>query len=306
MNILATRKGIQLDMSAYIDRCLEGKSINMRHNSPASEDLFTIDEKSKQLSENDKKQFHSDVARLMYLAKRSRGQILTATSHLASRVNNPTEDDQRKLNRVLSYIGKTKNEKMFMRAGGNVEPQVYIDASYGMHQDGTSRTGVCVMMAGVAVANWSSKQKLVTKSSTEAEVVALSDGLTHALWLRELLSDQGYSLKPVKVFQDNMGVIAIMRTGRSPKHRTRHLNIRHFFARDRMIRGEIELEYKRTCEMIADLLTKPVTGALFAKLSDMSTGNLDENVESNLLPKECGEREIIAHICRDLRKIGHK
>ena len=69
-----------------------------------------------------------------------------------------------------------------------------------------------------------------------------------------------------------------MEAGRSPKHRTRHLNVRHFFARDRMLKGHIEFKYMPTCEMLADLLTKPVTGALFQKLSDMTTGQY--NVKS--------------------------
>ena len=212
------------------------------------------------------------MARLLYLAKRARGQILTAVSHLSSRVAQPTRDDDRKLTRVLSYLNKTKSEVMHLKRGGKVEPEVYIDASYGIHYDGSSRTGMCVMMGGVAVANWSTKQKLVTKSSTEAEVVALSDGLTSALWVRELLMAQGHSVSPLKIFQDNMGVISIMKSGRSPKHKTRHLNIRHFFARDRMLRGHIVIEYKNTCAMLADLLTKPMTGAQFAKLSDITMG----------------------------------
>ena len=42
---------------------------------------------------------------------------------------------------------------------------------YRVHADGSSRTGMAVMMGGLAIANWSSKQKLVTKSSTEAEII---------------------------------------------------------------------------------------------------------------------------------------
>ena len=155
------------------------------------------------LDEKRKKEFHSDVAKLLYLAKRTRGQILTPVSHLASRVNNPTEDDVNKLNRVLAYLNTTADEVMHMRAGGGVEPEVYIDASYGVHADGSSRTGMVIMMAGVAIGCWSSKQKLVTKSSTEAEIVGLSDGLTNAIWMRELVLAQGYILGPTSIFEDN-------------------------------------------------------------------------------------------------------
>jgi hypothetical protein len=114
----------------------------------------------------------------------------------------------------------------------------YIDASYGVHADGASRTGVVLMMAGAVVGAWSGEQKLVTKSSTEADIVGLSDGLSHVLWARELLQAQGYVMQPTEIFQDNEGVLKIMGYGRHPKHRTKHLNVRHFFARDRIRNGE--------------------------------------------------------------------
>ena len=117
-----------------------------------------------------------------------------------------------KLQRVFAYLYNTEDEVMHLRAGGEVSPEVYIDASYGVHCDGSSRTGMTIMMAGVAIGCWSSKQKLVTKSSTEAEIVALSDGLTNAIWMREMVIAQGYKLGPTKIFEDNEGVIKIMKT----------------------------------------------------------------------------------------------
>jgi hypothetical protein len=240
--------------------------------SPASDVLFEIPESSELLDASEKKKFHSDVAKLLYLAKRPRGQILTAVSHLSGRVEAPTQDDLVKLHRVFNYLHSTKNEILTLKAGGCVDFEVYIDASFGVHADGTSRSGMVIIMAGVSIANWSGKQKLVTKSSTESDIVALSDGLTNVLWMREMLIDQGHQLKPTRIYQDNEGVIKIIKKGRSPKHRTRHLNVRHFFARDRMQSGHITLVYMPTQEMIADIMTKPVGGWLFNKLSRMLIG----------------------------------
>ena len=274
MNINICDDGsINLDMCAYIKKVLEGRNIQKKVYSPATVDLFDIPEDAVELNEKEKKLFHSDVAKLLYLAKRTRGQILTPVSHLASRVNNPTDDDEKKLNRVLAYLNSTVEEVMHMQSGGSVVPEVYVDASYGVHSDGSSRTGMVIMMAGVAIGCWSSKQKLVTKSSTEAEIVGLSDGLTNAIWMRELVISQGYKLGPTSIFEDNAGVIKIMKSGRSPKHRTRHLNVRHFFARNREELGDIRIVYKPTSEMIADMMTKPLTGAQFSRLSGTLTGN---------------------------------
>ena len=64
-----------------------------------------------------------------------------------------------------------------LRVGGIMTVRAFIDASYGVHQASEkSHTGCAIVLgeAGVLSAR-SSKQKLVTKSSTEADFVGLSD-----------------------------------------------------------------------------------------------------------------------------------
>ena len=265
MNIVVTENGIDIDMINYIEKILEGRTCG-RATTPATDDLFTNSEDEALLDQAGSKLFHSDVAKLLYLAKRTRLEILLSVSHLASRVANPTVGDQKKLQRLFDYLSTTKGAILHLKSGGKVEMKSYIDASFGAHMDGTSRTGVVLQMAGVGIAGWTARQKLVTKSSTEAEVVALSDGLTHVLWAREFLTAQGHDVTPMVVYQDNQSVLSLMKTGRSNKHRTKHLNIRYFFAKDRADVGEIRLEYMPTADMLADMLTKPVAGETFKQL----------------------------------------
>lgn len=267
MNIVLGEVEMTADMTAYIEKCGDGKIFRRPATSPARDDLFNEPEDAKPLSAEDKAKFHSSVAQLLYLCKRTRVECLCAVNHLASRVAAPTEDDQNKLDRVLNYLHHTKDRKIVLKRGGAVSMEAFVDASFGAHMDGRSRTGIAIMMSGICVGAWSSKQKLNTKSSTEAEVVGLSDGLSPVIWIRELLLAQGYTLPPTKVHQDNQGVLSIMQLGRRPKHRTKHLNIRHFFARDRVASGDIELCYCPTREMIADVLTKAVNGELFHHLT---------------------------------------
>ena len=54
---------------------------------------------------------------------------------------------------------------------------MYVDASYGVHADGKSHTGMTISLGRGAVHVRSSKQKIVTKSSTEGELVGLTDSL---------------------------------------------------------------------------------------------------------------------------------
>ena len=63
-----------------------------------------------------------------------------------------------------------------------------------------------------------------------------------------------------------MSTIAMLKNGRPTSDRTRHINIRFFFVCDRRAAGEINVEYKPTKEMLADILTKPLQGELFVQL----------------------------------------
>jgi hypothetical protein len=269
MNIVLDDYGIAVDMTAYINKCTKDKTFRRVATSPARDDLFEEPEDSEKLGVKDGAEFHSDVAKLLYVTKRTRVESLCAVSHLSSRVNCCTVDDQKKLDRVMNYLMHTKERKVRMKWGGSVTMEAYIDASFGGHADCRSRSGIMLMMSGCCVGAWSAKQKLNTKSSTEAEIVGLSDGLSHVIWARELLCAQGYALPPTKIHQDNQGVLSIMSGGRSPKHRTKHLDIRHFFVRDRVATGDVLLSYCPTREMMADMLTKAVNGELFQYLVSM-------------------------------------
>ena len=51
--------------------------------------------------------------------------------------------------------------------------------------------------------------------------------------------------------------------GCSASERTRHVNIRYFWVKDRVDSGEIKIIYLPTEDMIADVLTKPMQGEKF-------------------------------------------
>jgi hypothetical protein len=266
MNIVIRDDGIALDMIAYLEKAIGAKASGKKVTTPAEGTLLEVNEDSPALSTEEAVDFHSDVAKLLFLAKRVRLETLLAISFLASRVSAPAQEDKSKLQRVFDYLATTKDVVMLLKRGKAVTMDAFVDASYGNDVGGRSRTGVILFMAGVAIAAWTSKQKLVTKSSTEAEIVALSDGLTQILWAREFLTDQGYELPATAVHEDNMGVIKLMAAKRTAKQRTKHLNVRYFFAADRILSGHIVLQYVPTAMMLADMLTKPLVGIAFRRI----------------------------------------
>lgn len=96
-----------------------------------------------------------------------------------------------------------------------------MDAVYGSNADEKSHTVSCIIIGDIgSVHRKSSKQSIVTNSSTEAEVVALSDSANRGLHLRNFLKDQGHTMGPVKVYQDITSCTALVDKGRSGAGRT--------------------------------------------------------------------------------------
>ncbi len=87
-------------MQKYIDDVLELAKVRGQALTPATLHLFDVDEEAAVLSADEKQLFHSLVAKLYYLSKRARPNILTALSFLTTRVQAPTQEDYGKLLRV--------------------------------------------------------------------------------------------------------------------------------------------------------------------------------------------------------------
>ena len=131
----------------------------------------------------------------------------------------------------------------------------WVDAAYAVHDNMRSQTGGCLSFGRGMVHTKSSKQKLNTKSSTEAELVGLSDYVPYTLWMNNFLAAQGYKIKSSKVYQDNQSAIRMETNGRnSCTGNSRHVDIRYFFVKDRVDRKEIEISYCPTESMLADFL----------------------------------------------------
>ena len=125
--------------------------------------------------------------------------------------------------------------------------KAYIDAAYGVHADLKSHTGSCVVIGEIgAVHCRSSKQQIVCKSSTEAELVVLSDCANQALYLRKFLIEQGHPVGPLTVYQDNMSCMELVERGRSGAERTRHINIRYYWLKERVDKSEALGRHLRT------------------------------------------------------------
>ena len=139
-----------------------------------------------------------------------------------------------------------------------------------MHKDYRSHTGGTLSLGKGAIYNTSSKQKLNTKSSTEAELVGVDDLMPQIIWTRYFLMAQGYEVNDNILYQDNQSAIKLEKNGRqSMGKRSRHINIRYFFVTDRIGAKEVTVKYCPTEMMLADYYTKPLQGKMFRIFRDM-------------------------------------
>ncbi len=236
---------------------------------PATTELFKVGEDdSGSVSVGEAKKFHSMVAKLLYLAKRARPDILTTVSYLATRVKYPNSSDIEKLHRLLKYIKGTPALGITL---AQVEDtlEAFVDASHCVHdKDGKSQTGVMVTIGSGPIFVRSSKQKLVAKSSTEAELIAVSDTLPQLLWIRRLMVELKMIRDdvPVTIYEDNQSTMALIKRGKPSSESTPHITVKNFFVSDKVKSGEIKVVYVRTENQLADIFTKPLVGKSFATL----------------------------------------
>ena len=119
----------------------------------------------------------------------------------------------------------------------------------------------------------SRKQRMNTGSTTESEVVGVSDYLPNTIWLMRFLEAQGYKLNLSIVYQDNEAAIKMERNGKkSSSRRTRHFDIRFFNVKDKLQEHDIKVVYCPTENMVADFFTKPLQAAQFRRLRRIIMG----------------------------------
>ena len=124
--------------------------------------------------------------------------------------------------------------------------------------------------------SWSNKkQNSVAFSTAEAEYIAASSCCAQILWIKQQLSDFGFTMHNVPIFCDNTSAINITK---NPVHHscTKHIEIWHHFIRDHALKGDMCIEHVGTLNQLADIFTKPLNKDQFCKIR-RELGMIDVN-----------------------------
>ena len=100
-----------------------------------------------------------------------------SVSFLCTRVRGPDTDDYKKLSRFMKYIQGTIGLPLILSINKSGNTKWYDDAAFGVHKDMRSHTGCFMTVVTGATYVHSSKHKLNTKSSTDADLFGVYDVL---------------------------------------------------------------------------------------------------------------------------------
>ena len=262
---------LTVDMSEYIKMILRDIPDHMRGSSsvPANKSLFTTRDTIPTLDTATQEFFHYVTMQLMYLSQRGRPDIRTAVAYLSSRVTKPNQDDLHKLSKVVKYLESTIDLPLRLQALNDGILDCWIDAAYGAHDDCKGHTGTTMSLGHGSIYSNSIKQKLVARSSTEAELIGTHDVLPQVLWTKNFLTAQGFTVQKTNVYQDNLSAMLLENNGRqSSTKRTKHIHMRYFYITDHVKQQSFQIHHCPTLEMLADFFTKPLQGKLFYRFRD--------------------------------------
>ena len=125
-----------------------------------------------------------------------------AVSFLQTRVNKPDQDGFKKLTRVVKYLQGTRDMILTLGLQNDEVMTWWVDASYAVHNDMKGHTGGTMSLGHGSIYSSSTKQKLVSWSSTEAELIGVYDILPQLVWTSNFMRAQGMNLWKVVLMQD--------------------------------------------------------------------------------------------------------
>ena len=271
-----------LSQPGFINEILNLYKPTKQYKTPCTNDHFSRTKEELECQELvDMTEYLSKLMKLMFLARLTRPDILLSVVGLATRSKQPNIFDMQRLDRVIGYLLYTKHLGMNIKVT-DTELNAYFDASWNCHPDAKGHSGIVITIGqfGFPIIYKSSKQKIVTRSSTEAELVCDFTGTDILLYARRLWLSLGYGTKdePTVLHQDNTSTITISYIGRgSSGSNSKYMDLKYFWIKEYLDKNIIRMKYLPTDQMIADFFASPRTGSIFNDMRDLIMGYNNNN-----------------------------
>ncbi len=209
------------------------------------------------------------IGGLIWLSTATRPDLAFTVCVLSRFLDNPGRPHWNAAKRVLQYLKGTRTLGLtYGRSNETHGLDIYTDADGMSLEHRKAISGYAFILNGAAV-SWSSKQQEITAlSTTEAEYIALTYTAKEAMWYRFFLAELfGPIAIPFIIYSDNQSAISLAHAELGQFHaRTKHIDIRYHFIREKIQEGTFEVIYCPTSEMTADILTKALASFKFKPL----------------------------------------
>ena len=196
------------------------------------------------------------VGKLLYL-NMTRPGISYVVQQLSQFLSDPRVPHMKATMHVLRYLKGTIGYGLFYAHNVDFQLVAYSDADWGnCPTSGRSLTGYCVFL-GPSLISWKTKkQKVVSKSSAEAEYRSMSHTTSELVWLEGLLQDLNVFVpQPINLYCDNT---AAQHIAENPvlHERTKHIKLDVHYVRENVQTGFIKLHHVSSAQQLADIMTK--------------------------------------------------
>ncbi|GJX17327.1 copia protein [Tanacetum coccineum] len=203
----------------------------------------------------DQTRFRSMVGSLMYLTA-TRPDLVFVVCMCARYQASPMKKHLEATKRVFWYLRGTINWGLWYPKDIAMTLTAYADADHAGCQDTRRSTSGSAQFLGDKLVSWSSKkQKSTAISTTEAEYILVSGCCAQILWMRLQLTDYGFTFNNIAMYCDNRSAIALC-CNNVQHSRSKHIDIRHYFIREQVENGVVELYFVTTNYQLADIFTK--------------------------------------------------
>lgn len=217
----------------------------------------------------DASKYRSLVGSLRYLTC-TRPDLSLSVGVVSRFMEEPVYSHWKALKRILRYIRGTESLGLFYSKTKEYKLLGYSDSDWcGDVDDRKSTSGYVFFMGDTAFTWLSKKQPIVTLSTCEAEYVAASWCVCHAIWVRNLLSKlEQKQNEATEIRVDNKSAIELAKNPVNHE-RSKHIDVRFHFIRDEVKYENVKLVHVASRDQVADIFTKPLPMVLFENCKRM-------------------------------------
>ena len=242
------------------------KGLGLEHGNsvqtPAAPNV-TEEEESEPLGQEHHRRYKSLVARCLFLSQ-DRADITFIVNELCQKMSNPSQQSFTRLKRLARYLKHERQwGQIFKYEKIGEEVTAFTDSDWaGCKETRKSSSAGVVMLGAHALKAYTRKQKIIARSSAEAELYAAALGASELKGIVSLLKDLGYEKRPVLAIDAKATEHILHRQGIG---KLKHIDVAYLWIQDEVRSHRLKVRRVRSEDNIADLGTKPLSKTIIAK-----------------------------------------